>query len=90
MIPVRILGAVAAPGRHPVPEPATISAALTAAGGPARQPRRWAAGPLAVRRRRGDGTVDAWAFHLDNPGAWAGFALQPDDLIVVQWHLVEG
>jgi protein involved in polysaccharide export with SLBB domain len=90
MIVVRVLGAVAVPGPHPIAEPATVAAALAAAGGPAREPRRWAAGPVAVRRRRGDGTVDAWAFSLDDPEAWADFRLRPDDLIVVQWHLVEG
>jgi hypothetical protein len=47
------------------------------------------AGPIHVRRRRGDGTVDAWEFNLEAPQAWEAFQLCPNDLIVVQWQIAD-
>lgn len=88
MVEVRVSGAVLNLGRYQLTAPATISDALEAAGGLARRPRMWPAGPLTVRRR-GDGKVDAWHFSLDDPQAYKTFELQSGDLIVVQWHIAD-
>ena len=89
MIEVRVSGAVVRMGRHRLEGPATIAEALRAAGGLARRPDRWAAGPFAVRRPLGDRKVDAWKFHLDEPASWEAFELRSGDLIVVQWHITD-
>lgn len=85
MIDVIVAGAVVRGGHHLLQPAASIATAIETAGGLARKPEMWAAGPLTVRRPLGDHKVDVWRFHLDEPQAWASFELQSGDLVVVQW-----
>ena len=86
MVDVLVSGAVVRAGHHLLQPPATISAALEAAGGLARQPRMWPAGPLTVRRPLGNRKVDVWRFNLSAPQEWESFVLQSGDAVIVQWH----
>jgi hypothetical protein len=89
MVDVLVSGAVLKMGQHSVPAPATIEAALQAAGGLARLPKMWPAGPIAVRRPLGDRKVKVWRFHLNDPEPqeWRRFELISGDLVVFAWHV---
>jgi hypothetical protein len=87
MVDVLVSGAVESVGHHLIPAPATIEAALQAAGGLARRPQMWPAGPITVRRPLGDRKVVVWRFSLDDPEpqAWRRFELCSGDAVIFQW-----
>jgi hypothetical protein len=91
MVEVLVAGAVVKQGHHLMPEPATIQAALDAAGGLAHFPHMWAAGPITVRRPSGNRKVDVWRFNFNDsePQPWRSFELQSGDLLVFAWQLKE-
>jgi hypothetical protein len=91
MIDVLVSGAVVNMGHHLIPSPATVVAALGAAGGLASHPQMWPAGPITVRRPRGNRKVDVWRFNLNDPEpqAWKSFEVQSGDLIVFAWRVEE-
>ncbi len=89
MVDVLVSGAVVRTGHHVLTHLATIKVAIETAGGLARLPLMWPAGPLTVRRPLGDGKVDVWRFHLDKPQAWESFVLQAGDAVIVQWHVAD-
>src|SRR5436305_1356535 len=65
VIDVTVSGAVRTSGQHRLGEPATVGAALDAAGGFASAtPQMSAADTVTVRRPQGDGKVDVFRFSL--------------------------
>jgi len=77
MVDVIVSGAIVRMGHHLLKIPATIAAALEAAGGLARQPQMWPAGPITVREwesfalQTGDLIVVQWQVADAEPGAAA-------------------
>ena len=87
-VDVIVSGAVERVGHHLVDCPATVAAALQAAGGLANRERMRPSGFITVRRPVGNRKVDVWRFHLsDSDGRWESFELQAGDLVVFQWFL---
>ena len=89
IVTVLVCGAVVNQGRHSIAAPATAEDALKAAGGLARHSQMWPAGPIAIRRPRGNRKVDVWRFNLNDPEPqeWKLFKLSSGDLIVFAWHV---
>jgi hypothetical protein len=89
VVDVLVSGAVVSAGHHPIPAPATVEAALHAAGGLAEHPRMRPAGPVTVRRPLGDSEVEVWRFHLGDPEpqSWRRFELRTGDAVIFQWQV---
>jgi protein involved in polysaccharide export with SLBB domain len=89
MVDVLVSGAVVADGHHLIPAPATVEAALQAAGGLARRRQMRPAGPIVVRRQLGYRKANEWRFSLNDPEpqAWRRFKLHSGDAVIFQWHL---
>ena len=85
-----VTGAVVEPGEYLISPPRTIEKGLAAAGGLARTPKRWAAGPIHVRRIHVNRNVSRWEFNLMDPEEdWRKFELLPGDSLVFTWHIEE-
>jgi protein involved in polysaccharide export with SLBB domain len=92
MVNVLVSGAVVNVGHHDISAPATVEAALKAAGGLARRTQMWPAGPITIRRPLGNRKVDVWRFNLADPEpqAWKQFELQSGDAVIFQWQIEGG
>jgi hypothetical protein len=86
-VDVIVSGAVERVGRQLLDAPATVPAALQAAGGLAHRDRMRPSGLLTVRRPLGNRRVDVWQFDVFAPQSWQGFELLSGDLVVFQWQL---
>jgi protein involved in polysaccharide export with SLBB domain len=87
-VDVIVNGAVERVGHQLIDSPATVAAALQAAGGLANRERMRPSGVITVRRPLGNRKVDVWRFHLSDPDPqWKSFELQQGDLVVFQWLL---
>lgn len=90
-IEVTISGAVRRPGKRVLVSPATVAAALFAAGGLAQTRRMWASGVMNIRRPQTGGEVEEWQYDfLAQPASeWGRFPLQAGDTVTLQWHIEE-
>ena len=88
-VDVLVSGAVVVTGHHLIPFPATVEAALRAAGGLSYSTGMRPAGPITIRRPLGDRNVDVWEFtlHDPEPQAWRTFDLRSGDAVNFQWHI---
>lgn len=88
-IEVTISGAVRRPGKRVLVSPATVAAALFAAGGLAQTRRMWASGVMKIRRTPAEGEVQEWQYDLlaQPASEWGRFPLQAGDTVTLQWHI---
>jgi protein involved in polysaccharide export with SLBB domain len=88
-IEVTVSGAVRRPGRHRIPSPATVAAALIAAGGMVQTRRMWPSGAMTIRRLQPEREEEVWKYDISKQPAseWGRFALQSGDVVTLQWHV---